>query len=48
MIMIEVIYGQLQHHDFVERLKDEIRIDSVEALVEQIHADIERGRQILA
>ena len=42
------IYGQVLRLDFVERLRDEKKFDSVDALIEQIHQDIERGRKILA
>jgi len=41
------IYDQVLKLEFVERLRDEKKFDSVEALIEQIHKDIERGRQIL-
>jgi riboflavin kinase/FMN adenylyltransferase len=34
--------------EFVERLRDEIKYSSAEALVSQIHLDIERGREILS
>jgi riboflavin kinase/FMN adenylyltransferase len=33
--------------DFVARLRDEVRFDSVDALVAQIRADIERAREVL-
>jgi riboflavin kinase/FMN adenylyltransferase len=42
------IYDQDIKVEFVERLRDEIRYSSVEALVSQIHLDIERGREILS
>jgi riboflavin kinase/FMN adenylyltransferase len=41
------LYGQNLRLEFVERLRDEIKFDSVEALVEQIQADIVRGRELL-
>ena len=41
------LYGLDLRLEFVERLRDEIRFDSVEALVGQIRADIVRGREIL-
>jgi riboflavin kinase/FMN adenylyltransferase len=41
------IYDQVLKLDFVERLRDEKKFASVDALVEQIHVDIDRGRQIL-
>jgi riboflavin kinase/FMN adenylyltransferase len=42
------LYDQDLKVEFVERLRDEIRYSSVEALVSQIHVDIERGREILS
>lgn len=44
----EEIYGRVVDLDFVERLRTEQRFPSVEALVQQIHADIDQARQILA
>jgi len=41
------LYGQILRLEFVERLRDEIKFSSVPALVEQIQADIARGREIL-
>ncbi len=41
------LYGQEVTLEFVERLREERKFPSVEALVEQIHADIARGREIL-
>lgn len=41
------LYGQEVRLEFVERLREEMKFPSVEALVEQIHADIARGREIL-
>ena len=41
------IYGEQVKLEFVARLRDELRFTSVEALVEQIHADIEKTRAIL-
>lgn len=42
------IYGQDVTVEFVSRLRDEMKYDSVEALVKQIHADIEQTRKILS
>ena len=42
------IYGEQVKLEFVARLRDELRFTSVEALVEQIHADIEKTRAILS
>ena len=42
------LYGQDIRVEFVERLRDEIKYPSVEALVSQIRLDIERGREILS
>jgi riboflavin kinase/FMN adenylyltransferase len=39
-------YGQELRLAFVERLRGERRFDSAEALVEQMHADVERAQQI--
>jgi riboflavin kinase/FMN adenylyltransferase len=44
----EDIYGKVLNLEFVERLRPEQRFSSVESLVGQIHADIERARKILA
>ncbi len=41
------LYGQHLGVGFRHRLRDERRFDTVEALVEQIHRDIERGRTLL-
>ncbi len=41
------LYGAALRVEFVERLRDEIRFDSVEALVEQIRADVAHARQVL-
>jgi riboflavin kinase/FMN adenylyltransferase len=40
------LYGQTMTLEFVERLRGERRFDSVEALVEQMHADVARTREI--
>ena len=42
------IYGQSVTIEFVARLRDELKYDSVDALVKQIHLDIETTRKILA
>lgn len=42
------LYDQDIKVEFVERLRDEFKYPSVEALVSQIHLDIERGREILS
>jgi riboflavin kinase/FMN adenylyltransferase len=41
------IYGQELKLEFVSRLRDELKFSSVDALVEQIWADIARTREIL-
>ncbi len=41
------LYGRQIQLDFIARLRDEMRFASVQALVEQIHTDIARGREIL-
>ena len=41
------LYGQPARVQFVERLRDELKFDSVEALVEQMARDVERSRTIL-
>jgi riboflavin kinase/FMN adenylyltransferase len=42
------LYDQDLKVEFVERLRDEIKYPSVEALVSQIHLDIKKGREILS
>jgi len=42
------IYGEYIHVDFIARLRSEEKFDDVDALVEQMHRDSERARQILA
>jgi riboflavin kinase / FMN adenylyltransferase len=42
------LYDQDIKIEFVERLRDEIKYPSAEALVSQIHMDIEKGREILS
>jgi len=41
------IYGEMVRLDFIARLRDEERYDSVEALIKQINADVEQTREIL-
>ncbi|HEV2778194.1 MAG TPA: bifunctional riboflavin kinase/FAD synthetase [Actinophytocola sp.] len=41
-------YGQRVALDFVRRLRDMVRFPSSEALVEQIHRDVEQTREVLA
>jgi riboflavin kinase/FMN adenylyltransferase len=41
------LYGEEARLDFVERLRGEERFDSVEALVTQMHADVERADALL-
>ena len=41
------IYGEMLRLDFVKRLRNEEKYDSVDALIKQIHADVEQTREIL-
>ena len=41
------LYGVEVEVSFVERLRGMVSFDSVEALVEQMHADVERSREVL-
>jgi riboflavin kinase/FMN adenylyltransferase len=41
------IYGQYLSVDFVRRLRDEKRFESLDALVEQMHRDAAEARQVL-
>lgn len=41
------LYGRQVRLEFVERLRDEVRFESIDQLVEQIRADIEKADQIL-
>ena len=41
------IYGGDLHLEFVERLRDELKFSSVDALLEQIRLDVKKGREIL-
>jgi riboflavin kinase/FMN adenylyltransferase len=40
------LYGQTLKLDFVARLRGERRFESVEALIEQMHHDVERAREL--
>ena len=40
------LYGQTMRIEFIERLRDEKRFESVDALMEQVHRDIARARDI--
>ena len=42
------LYGQELKLEFVARLRDELKFSSVDALLVQIHADIEKTRKILS
>ena len=42
------IYGRVLRLEFVARLRDELKFSSVDALIEQMHADVEKARQILS
>jgi riboflavin kinase/FMN adenylyltransferase len=42
------LYGRTLTLEFLERLRGERRFESAEALVEQMHADVERTREIAA
>jgi riboflavin kinase/FMN adenylyltransferase len=41
------IYDETVTLEFIQRLRDELKYDSVEALIEQIHRDVAQTRQIL-
>ena len=41
------IYGEMLRLEFVKRLRNEEKYDSVDALIKQIHADVEQTREIL-
>ncbi|MEP0806629.1 MAG: bifunctional riboflavin kinase/FAD synthetase [Chloroflexota bacterium] len=41
------IYGEMLRLEFIARLRDELKYDSVEALIRQIRLDVEHTRQIL-
>ena len=40
------LYGRTLKVDFVARLRGERRFDSVDALIEQMHRDVERTREL--
>jgi riboflavin kinase/FMN adenylyltransferase len=42
----EDLYGRMLTIEFIQRLRGERRFDSVEALVEQMHDDVERTREL--
>jgi len=42
------IYGEMMTLEFIARLRDEIRYTSVDALVHQIHDDVDQTRNILS
>ncbi len=41
------IYGQNLKLEFVSRIRDELKFDSVEALIEKIHEDVRKTRELL-
>jgi len=41
------IYGEVVQLEFVERLRDELKFDSVNALIKQIEQDVEQTRNLL-
>ena len=41
------IYGEIVQLDFVERLRDELKYTTVDALIKQIELDVEQTREIL-
>ena len=41
------LYGQKVRLEFVQRLRDEIKFDTVEALKQQVARDVERAREVL-
>jgi riboflavin kinase/FMN adenylyltransferase len=42
------IYGQNLKLEFVSRIRDELKFDSVEALIEKIHDDVNKTRDVLS
>jgi len=44
----EIIYGQKIRVNFIKRIRDEIKFSSLAALREQITADTETARRLLA
>jgi riboflavin kinase/FMN adenylyltransferase len=43
----EDIYDETVTLEFIQRLRNELKYDTVEALIEQIRKDVEQTRQIL-
>ena len=43
----EDIYDEMLTLEFVQRLRAELKYDSVNALIEQIHRDVEQTRELL-
>ncbi|MBT8338604.1 MAG: riboflavin biosynthesis protein RibF, partial [Desulfatitalea sp.] len=41
-------YGHTIRVNFIERLRDEIKFDGIEALAAQIHKDVALARQVLS
>jgi riboflavin kinase/FMN adenylyltransferase len=41
------IYGEILQLDFIERLRDELKYTTVDALIKQIELDVEQTRKIL-
>jgi riboflavin kinase/FMN adenylyltransferase len=41
------LYGQTLTVEFIERLRGELRFDSVQDLIAQMNADVERTRELL-
>lgn len=41
------IYGEMMRLEFIVRLRDELKYDSVDALIKQIHLDVEQTREVL-
>ena len=41
------IYGQELKLEFVSRIRDELKFDSVDALIEKIHEDVDKTRDML-
>jgi len=41
------IYGEMLGLEFIARLRDELKYDSVDALIKQIHRDVEQTREVL-
>jgi len=41
------IYGEMMRLEFIVRLRDELKYNSVDALIKQIHLDVEQTREVL-